>query len=752
MMKINSLFPARGTNGIFVLNPEGKEVIMTVINKKNSMTVIGLLCLYAVLGAAACSGQKKMNQAEMFELIISRIQEDNSANIRADLDSAIASSLKFWTTDGAFSDVDYADTSRTGWRPMWHISRLYDFALAYVTPSSAYYESDELFNKITVGLEYWFERNPDSDNWWQNQIGEPQRLGLLLIQMRKGARRIPADLENKTLERMKTDGGDPALWTGANKTDIALHWFYRACLTEDAQLLAQAVAQAYEPVVLTSDEGIQHDYSYFQHDRQLYVYGYGNEFVKGVTLFALYTVGTPFALSGEKLGILRRFVLETFSALTRGQYAPFSVMGRGLSRRGATGAGYTAALTARMETLDPEYAAAYREAVQRMRGEQPPDYGIKPVHRYYPAAEYTFHSRPDYAFDVRLNSVRTGRIEYGNEENLKTYYASDGSTNILLRGDEYKEIFAVWDWTRVPGITGPRPAEIPLPPKSWCVYGTAEFAGGVSDALYGVTAYSYGQEYTGVGANKAWFFFDDEIVCLGSGLSAAGAAAGLDVNTTINQCLLAGDVRVSFNGEEAALLRGEHDFPAAPDWALHDGAGYLFPQGGAVRISNAARRGSWRDINITGQEEVGEKEVFTLWLDHGKDPAGASYAYTVVPGKSTGAEMEEYRKSAAVEICANTAEAQAVYHAGLDILGIVFYQPAVFEGAGMRVQVDRACAILFRDTKAAKPVMYIADPAQTRSKITARVGFSGGAAKDIICDFTGKSDLAGASKQYALKR
>jgi chondroitin AC lyase len=705
------------------------------------------VCCILQLSACARAGQKDIDRMnDTFSVIISRIQQENSGSGRTNLDSGVADSLQLLTESGAFSDVNYADTSRTGWRPMWHVSRLYDFVLAYVTPSSAYYESDELFNAITAGLEYWFERNPESDNWWQNQIGEPQRLGLLLIQMRKGARRIPADLESKTLERMKTDGGDPALWTGANKTDIALHWFYRACLTEDAELLAQAVAQAYEPVVLTGDEGIQYDYSYFQHDRQLYVYGYGSEFVKGATLFALYTVDTPFALSGEKLEILRRFVLETFSALTRGQYAPFSVMGRGLSRRGATGAGYTAALTARMETLDPEYAAAYHEAVQRMRGELPPSSGIVPVHRYYPAAEYTFHSRPGYAFDVRLNSVRTGRIEYGNEENLKTYYASDGSTNILLRGDEYREIFAVWDWTRVPGITGPRPAEIPLPPKSWCVYGTAEFAGGVSDSLYGVTAYSYGPEYTGVAANKGWFFFDDEIVCLGSGVTASGAAAGLPVNTTVNQCLLNGEARVSARGVESVLSRGEHAFPAAPDWALHDGVGYVFPQGGAVGIACDTRRGKWSEINITGQDREETRDVFTLWLDHGKDPAGSGYAYIVVPGKTTGAEMEEYRKNAAVRIYANTAGIQAVYHKGLDILGLVFFRPGLFEYEGIAVEADKACAMLFRDAQSAKPSMYIADPAQTRSTITVRVQLPGiPAAQTLVCDFANSGPLPGAS-------
>ena len=49
------------------------------------------------------------------------------------------------------------------------------------------------------GLEYWYERNPNCNNWWYNQIAEPQKIGILLIQMRVGKKQIPAELETKTL-------------------------------------------------------------------------------------------------------------------------------------------------------------------------------------------------------------------------------------------------------------------------------------------------------------------------------------------------------------------------------------------------------------------------------------------------------------------------------------------------------------------------------------------------------------------------
>ena len=70
---------------------------------------------------------------------------------------------------------------------------------------------------------------------------------------------------------MKVEGGDPGKWTGANMTDIALHWIYRACLTADEDLLKTAIDYSYSTVKYTTAEGFQYDNSYFQHGVQLYI-------------------------------------------------------------------------------------------------------------------------------------------------------------------------------------------------------------------------------------------------------------------------------------------------------------------------------------------------------------------------------------------------------------------------------------------------------------------------------------------------
>ncbi|MDR2535801.1 MAG: polysaccharide lyase 8 family protein [Treponema sp.] len=727
-----------------------------MINPTKKLFVIGLMCL-SVLSYAEGKRQMPSVQSrndEVFDLIISRIQQENEKLIPANLDAAVSNALNLWTEAGAFSDVNYADISRTNWAPQVHVDRLYQFALAYTAPSSSYYGNEDLYHKIAAGLQYWYDQNPNCDNWWYNQIGEPQKVGVTLIQMRKGTRRLPAELERNTLERMKAEGGNPAEWTGANKTDIALHWLYRACLSRDAGLLKTTLDQAYEPIVLVSEaEGIQHDYSYFQHGPQLYTVGYGSELIKGVTFFAMFTAGTPYALSGEKLDILSAFIRETFLPAYRGRYSLFSIGGRGvLSRARATSGGAPLIYTERMKQIDPAYSGFYDDAVKRLRGDENAGYGITANHTHYPIADYTLHTRPEYVFDVRLVSTRTLRLEHGNGENLKTYYVSDGCTNIAVRGGEYADIFPVWNWTRVPGITCPQTETIPLPPREWGVQGTSVFAGGVSDGRYGVTAYSYNADYTGNSAKKGWFFFDDEVVCLGSGITANESAAEYEINTTLNQCLLNGPVTASVQNTISVLSQGDHSFADAPDWALHDGVGYFFPQGGVIGLSAKPQSGNWRDINTSQPDGIITKDVFTLWFNHGKNTVSGSYVYTVVPGKTTADEMEAYLQQNEVEIYANTDSIQAVYHKGLDILGLVFYEAGTFEHDGMTIQVDKPCTILFRDAKKTKPAMYIADPSQSQSQITvvtALIGVS--AVKTMVCDFTNTAVFAGATKVYTIE-
>lgn len=685
-------------------------------------------------------------EANEFETMMEKVRAEFAKS--PSIDDALS---KYNATNGSFTDIDYSKEDRTDWEPLTHIDRVYDFVFAYTNPGNKYYESEALYEKIVAALNYWYQRNPYCDNWWYNQIAEPQRIGVLLIQMRIGKQQIPADLENRTLQRMKTDGGNPADWTGANRTDIALHWIYRACLTADVTLLRNAINYVYNPVQYTTGEGFQHDNCYFQHGAQLYIGGYGDEILKGVTQVAMYTRGTQYALSEARLQLLSKFMLETYYQTIRGAYMLFDVLGRGVSRPSGTSKGSASLYAERMMILDPEHAEEYAEIIERLGGRKSADYGLKPLHTHYFRGDYTLHVRPGYTFDVRTVSTRTMRCEYGNGENLKTYFMSDGCTNMVIKGNEYAGIFAMWDWARIPGVTAPQMKTIPQAVSDWQTRGTSRFAGGVSDSIYGATAYSYEDKYKNINtaARKAWFFFDDEVVCLGAGITST---ATVPVNTTINQCtLVGGKATVSANGQVSEVAMGEYAYDNNLNWVWHNNIGYVFPDGGNVFLLNQNRSGSWYDINTTASKTVMKKNVFTLGFNHGQSPKDDTYAYIVVPNKSSAAEMAAYPMDN-IEILANTDSMQVVRNKKLGVWEFIFYQGATFTHGELSIKVNKGCALLFKDIEKSSVQFHIADPAQTQSKITVEVHIPSVSlqTKSIECDFTGTGIYAGQSKVYTV--
>src|SRR5690606_29415317 len=181
-------------------------------------------------------------------------------------------------------------------------------------------------------------------------------------------------------------------------------------------------------------------------------------------------------------------------------------------------------------------------------------------------------------------------------------------------GNEYYDIFPVWDWTKVPGITAPQKTAIPQPAQ-WGTYGTSVFAGGVSNGAAGVTAFQLNNnEYSiNTGARKAWFMFGDEIVCLGASIKSTAAE---DINTTINQCLLNGDPVVKSADGETVLSSDTHNLQTSNvNWIYHNKVGYVFPAQTNLNLTNKTESGNWNAINTAYSTDNVSKDVFKLWIN-----------------------------------------------------------------------------------------------------------------------------------------
>lgn len=707
-----------------------------------TLTLATALSCTMATGWASIFTQAPDQRNNDYEMFMEKIRNTTIKN------PSIDKNLALFQENGSFSDIDYDDTQMTNWTPIKHIERLSDFVYAYTNEKNKYYQNEDLYQKIVKGLEYWYDVDSESDNWWHNQISEPQKLGVLLIQMRIGKKQIPQELETKILKRIQETGGDPAKWTGANRTDIALHWIYRSCLTQNEADLKTAIDNVFNPVVYTTEEGFQHDNSYFQHGEQLYIGGYGDEILKGVTQVASYALGTQYQLDKEKVELLSKFMRETYYRAVRGQNMSFDVVGRSVSRPGLLNKRTTATYAKRMIDIDPTHADEYKAIIARLNRKQPADYQVTASHTHYFRGDYSLHVHPQYNFDVRLASTRTKKCEYGNKENLKTYFMSDGCTNITQTGDEYFNIFPVWNWCHIPGTTAPQLEKVPMDPKAWGVLGTSTYAGGVSDSIYGATAYAYMDTNPEVntGAKKSWYFFDNEVVCLGAGIQSTST---YPVHTTVNQCFLKGGILIDKGDKEETLANGSHTLQA-PQWVLHDKIGYFFPQKEEVFLTAQTQSGRWYDINTSKSKKEEKMDVFTLSINHGVDPKDGSYAYIVVPGKTSAQEMKAYQKKNAIEILSNNPKIQAVRNTKLNVWMVTFFEAGTFTHKELSVTVDKPCILMIKDITSKSANLHIADPGQTQSPIQVELKI-GKKKQTLTADFTQTGIYAGATKQYTVK-
>jgi chondroitin AC lyase len=239
--------------------------------------------------------------------------------------------------------------------------------------------------------------------------------------------------------------------------------------------------------------------------------------------------------------------------------------------------------------------------------------------------------------------------------------------------------------------------------------GKTGFVGAVTDGTYGATAFDFESPLDPLKAKKAWFFFDREYVCLGAGISSKSE---FPVVTSINQCLLKGDVIARKSHEKITLEKGEHQLSKV-NWVVQDGIAYVFPTPTDVFLNNKSYTGYWHDLVSTTRKinsDKDTKELFSLWIDHGKKPQNASYSYIVAPGTNLSANDPD-SISSRVKILMNTSKIQAVRHIGLNITQVVFYDQGTLKlDNGIILTSQNPGIVMLRGSGQGIEEITVADP------------------------------------------
>lgn len=706
-------------------------------------------------------GKAQTQPDQVFQTVLNRVHEEQVAEVKdiAKLDQRIQDNLSDLDLgSGKYKSIDYTDHKRINpsWIPVLEKIRI--MTLAYVHPKSAFYKDPKLREAIQKSLGYFSSLKPlpYCDNWYQQGITRPQSLALSLINMRFGAQPLDDLVEKSTLAAICKDtavtsnGRNNPMHKynfGANKSLIAMGWIYIGALLENEKMLKVGAEQSYEPIQFTRGEGIQYDLSYDMHYGYLYIGGYGTVFMSSVLKSAAYTLGTKYALQGEKLDLFRKFILESIFGVIRAKWIDWNVIGRGISRIGATQVDYTSSLD-QLEKIDLQGKAQYLAIKKRMTAEQPASFKIQPLHRYYWNSDYTVHVRPSYFISIHAVSNRKYSQEIGNSENMKGFWGAEGTMNLQLKGDEYFNIFPLWNWSRLPGTT--LPDTVPVlkdkAPGEGDRRGTDPFSGGLSDSLYGVTAYVMKNDLQ-VSAKKSWFMLDEEIVCLGTGINSS---LSYPIATTLNQAIASPDgLALSTSTGQVTHYKNNKNLHLSFNndiaWVLHDQVGYVFPEKGNVDLSVENRLSDWTEISTGGDKadkKIESKSVFQLSIAHGIKPMSSKYAYILLPDMKTENQMNGYLKKQNIKIESNTDQLQAVYHKGLQIWQMVFYGADVlYDDGEVKVSTDIPAVLMFRKLANGKYQLHAADPTQLHHQLKVNIQIRGGKLRTLTLELP--------QKQYA---
>ena len=700
-----------------------KHQTMNVTARRGFLRLIISLMISPTLGLAAETGthaprdsseRNGNNEGNAAANGLARIKQrvyDSAQKTAVPPEATLRNWLRDLTPTGTWPDIDYHFTKNGGWQPGQHLDRILFLGAAFVTPGSGMTDDAAAREALPRAFGAWFSvlpgTTPRSVNWWHNDIGAPLKIAAILLLLEPILTAEAKSAGLAVLAHSWAPTNTSGINTGANLVWRARITVTRACLAGDAALMTQVSRRLADELVITDGEGLQPDSSFWQHGPQLQTLSYGVQLSDDLSEIALLFQGTEYAFSDPVLRNLLRLLLDGQQWAMRGPIGDFTVRGRGLAIPGNWAADLRLIGTCdRLLIL----TVARNDEVEAFRDRLKNSAVARPLigNRAYWRSGYMTHHRSGYFASVRVTSRFLRGMEVINGAGLRSRYLGDGVMCLYRTGQEYTDIFPVWDWQRLPGVTCAQKAEVPVQQGGYA-RGGGEFAGNVSDGKYGATAYDYDKD--GVRARKAWFFFDREFVCLGAGITADGPDP---VATSVNQCLLRNAITTSGTGTTTGAAQ---QAIAAPGWVHHDEVGYLFPQKETrVVLKTGPQTGSWHDINSDSPPVPVTKEVFRLWLDHGVQPDKTSYGYIVAPGITAG-EMPAYAAEPGVTILANTPSLQAVYHAGLKMTQAVFYAPgSVTIRPDFILSVSHACALLLREDSADKVTLTVADPGNPPSR------------------------------------
>ncbi len=444
-----------------------------------------------------------------------------------------------------------------------------EMAVAYGTIGSEYYQDETVLEAIKYSLDYGYKHYYGPSlieygaygNWWHWEIGIPIELFPTLIIIED---ELTLDDCRKYLTAFDYFVPYPSA-KGGNKIWLTRYCLLSAALRQDALDLCIATEYMndlfdYIDDYVIDEGGFFPDGSFVQHFYYAYTSGYGGNYMGDLPQLMFYLHGTPFYPQQDNVENHFKWVSTSFRPVIYKKYVMSAFSGRNVGRINADegSSSYGANMILMHYYAPDKYKAqlepmiAYFFKIHGNLSKSVPkslinyandiynklkDAEVEPyeITRVYGMMARTVHHRPEYGVALSYSNMSVGKYESINDENRAGWYHGDGMIQIYTGNYTFNwKFYSFANPYLMPGTTV-NSAERKLQEFNNPINNASNYAGGVSQGKYGTTGFILDYYDKGAAsvaystfsadkdatifAKKSYFFFDDEIICVGSDIS-----------------------------------------------------------------------------------------------------------------------------------------------------------------------------------------------------------------------------------------
>ncbi|MCX8495803.1 MAG: polysaccharide lyase beta-sandwich domain-containing protein, partial [Akkermansiaceae bacterium] len=455
---------------------------------------------------------------------------------------------------------------------------------------------------------------------------------------------------------------------------------------------------------------------------------YGQELVDNIVILVNLLYGSTWQITDSEVSNIYAWMTASFEPLM--YHGAMMDMVRGRAIASSSGDEYSVGANVIANIRDVALIAPSATAAMLTAFADSPQ--LPPGQFHFPSMDRVVAHRDGFSLGLSMSSTRVGGYEINTTSptNLKGWYTGAGVTYLYVGAKDTQytgDYWATVDWYHLPGTT----AEMKATPQD-AVTDQNWVGGAQVDKTYGVAGMSAHPASTTLVAKKSWFMLDDEIVCLGAGITCT--TAGDQVDTTVENRRLGTIGTTKFNIADTQYNLSAPSTWASPitvttgtgaTWCALDGvAGYYFPNGATnLQAQFLPGSGAWTTINPTDSDSTVYTDYYLqLWFNHGVTPSNAKYAYVILPNRSA-SSVKAYASNPDVAILSNTQPTstttgiQAVKSVVSGVVAANFWAKTTDPdngGTADLITVSKQSSVIVRETSSSLSV-GISDPTQSNT-------------------------------------